>query len=220
MITKGIVFQHENSIDVEPGVVTLIDQSRYLNHGTMTDVTWLQLPGGLRVMSFNGTSSLVDCGATPTLRFTTSFSMESFVYFADVTAERDILGSYNGNTAGYALYLHPTAPSIRFQINDLVNRTLVGNVVPVVNTWYYIVGTYDSEAPLRTIYINGVYDNSDTPAGVPTIATENFRLGSYRGTGGWMNGYTSFNRICGYALTAGQVLNRYENIKHWLGINE
>jgi len=49
-----------------PGVVTLVDHSRYRNDGAMTDVTWTQLPSGLWVLDFNGTSSIVDYGNTHT----------------------------------------------------------------------------------------------------------------------------------------------------------
>ena len=64
LIARNIVLQPENSIDVEPGVVTLIDQSRYRNNGTFVNApTWTKLPSGLWVLNFDSAAlQYINCG--------------------------------------------------------------------------------------------------------------------------------------------------------------
>lgn len=59
MKSLGLVLDSERSF-IQPD--EFYDVSRYKNNGTSTAVTWLQLPTGLWVMGFNGTSSVVDIG--------------------------------------------------------------------------------------------------------------------------------------------------------------
>ncbi|GAI10844.1 unnamed protein product, partial [marine sediment metagenome] len=55
MKSTGIVFAEKPSIGIEP--TRLPDRSRWGNHGTYTDITDKQLPSGLWVRTFNGSSS-------------------------------------------------------------------------------------------------------------------------------------------------------------------
>jgi len=60
MKSIGLVFAEKPSIGIEP--TRLFDRSRFGNHGTYTDITDVQLPSGLWVRTFNGSSSIIDCG--------------------------------------------------------------------------------------------------------------------------------------------------------------
>ena len=60
MKSTGLVFAEKPSIGIEP--TRLPDRSRWGNHGTYTNITDVQLPSGLWVRTFNGSSSIIDCG--------------------------------------------------------------------------------------------------------------------------------------------------------------
>lgn len=60
MKSTGLVFAEKPSIGVEP--TRLYDRSRFGNHGTYTDIVDKQLPSGLWVRTFDGSTSLIDCG--------------------------------------------------------------------------------------------------------------------------------------------------------------
>ena len=79
MKTKGLVLDPEASRDIEPGIVTLYDRSRFQNNGAMTDVTWVRLPSGLWVMGFNGTTSIVNCGVGASLANLTPMTLIEWI---------------------------------------------------------------------------------------------------------------------------------------------
>ncbi len=60
MKSTGLVFAEKPSIGIEP--TRLPDASRFGNHGTYANITDKQLPSGLWVRTFNGSSSIIDCG--------------------------------------------------------------------------------------------------------------------------------------------------------------
>lgn len=60
MKSTGLVFAEKPSIGVEP--TRLPDRSRWGKHGTYTNITDVQLPSGLWIRRFNGSSSIVTCG--------------------------------------------------------------------------------------------------------------------------------------------------------------
>lgn len=60
MKSTGIVFAEKPSIGIEP--TNLPDMSRYGNHGAYANITDKQLPSGLWVRTFNGSTSIIDCG--------------------------------------------------------------------------------------------------------------------------------------------------------------
>jgi len=58
--STGLAFAEKPSIGIEP--TRLPDRSRFGNHGTYTDIVDKQLPSGLWVRTFNGSTSIIDCG--------------------------------------------------------------------------------------------------------------------------------------------------------------
>ncbi len=64
--TRGLVlegYSPRTPLGTAAPALSLPDMSRFGNNGVFTDVTWVQLPSGLWVMSCNGASSVVNLGA-------------------------------------------------------------------------------------------------------------------------------------------------------------
>lgn len=218
MIARGVVLQPENSIDIEPGVVTLYDQSRYHNHGAMTDVTMVQLPSGLWVMSFNGASSLVNCGNDASLDFIGDITLEGWV---NLDASHSSLVYFIGKRDGANIAWY-----IVFQPSGIL--TLTGGGGGSINTpaaltfsvWHYLVAVVLGANGY--IYVDGeeISNGAVALASQPTVRVSlGIRWAGYPAASFFFVGLQAMHRIRNYALTAGQVLNRYENTKHWFGIN-
>ena len=123
--TRGIVFESEVSRDVEPGVVTLYDRSRFQNNGAMTDVSWTQLPSGLWVMSYNGSSSLVDLGNADSLKLKdTNFTL--MLWFNPTTVGVDTTTQLFGTQDSYYQLVWHNAGLVRFRIFDGGTNNLNG----------------------------------------------------------------------------------------------
>ena len=58
--STGLVFAEKPSIGIEP--TRLFNAIRDATHGTYTDITDVQRPSGLWVRTFNGSSSIINCG--------------------------------------------------------------------------------------------------------------------------------------------------------------
>ena len=230
MIARSIILQPEQSIDVSPGVVTLYDLSRYRNNGTMTNVTWVQLPSGLWVQSFNGTTSLVDFGNTASVRIRRAFSYSAWFYANTIVGADHLICKWGGdaNRSYRSVLINGMIYFVLFDNSGGVRQ--IGryyNTVLNTSQWYYTVGTWDgtlASTGLR-IYLNGVrVDDTNNNAGVFTglgDSTVPLRLGCDSDAAAEIfDGYLVLDKFDTYTWTPGQVRNRYENTKHWFGIHD
>lgn len=222
MITRGIVFEGENSIDVEPGAATLIDQSRYRSHGTITGATYTQLPSGLWVLDFDPTiPSYVEIPAADTqLDFTSEdFSITARIYINDLSAGRTIFQRGLAGTDGYYFRVYPDG-KILFQTNQAAatqySNSANGSIVTGTG---YTVGMSRSGADV-SVYRDGA--DITTVFGThidPLSSSRTAKIGIYDDlTTIPFDGKIGFLRVYNYALTAGQHLAEHEKTKHWFGI--
>ena len=87
--------------------------------------------------------------------------------------------------------------------NGTTYYTTATTFVPVVNTWYHMVGTWASN--LLSFYVNGILINTATTTG--TITPSYLVLG-YRSSGAW-SGYIDDLRIYNRSLPAQEIANLY-----------
>lgn len=214
----------------EPGVVTLLDHSRYGNDGAMTDITWAQLPSGLWVPNFNGTSSIVNCGNAANLANLPALT--AIAWINPPTAGENTLGHIVhkavgvGPTAGWVFMLLGVGGAIRFKVNfvtqDLRKVSVAATIV--FSSWQQVAVTWggsDNHAGSH-IYRNGaevIYDASLNGVGarVDDVAS-NLNIGNDSTSVRTFDGFIGMVQIYNYALTPAQVRSRYSATRRLFGV--
>jgi len=215
MIARGIVFQPENSIDLEPDAATWYDQSRYKNNGVITAGAggWVQEPSGLWVYDFSGSVVTVTDGLD--LDFTAE-DMTWMWWGNQSTVAGDYMLYQKGDLNADGIYIQyvangslrvVTSQAAAFQLSDIA----VGSLV--VGVWYFMV-VRRIGASVRVfrdaIDITNVVGVHINPL---TASAKNTELGST------LIGRAGMFKVLKYALTAGQILKRYEADKWKFGVN-
>ena len=201
----------------QPGVVTLLDHSRYGNNGVMTDVTWIQLPSGLWVMSFNGTTSVVNCGNDDSIRYPTRFSYE---VLATLPGTTDSIVDKFQDFNNYAM-LGTVGNQFIVQVEAGGPSTYRYSASHSLNVFHHVVVVYDSSLAVPPfIYVNGVLELGGS---VGTMAatgnalnnTGNLLIGNGR-YGFWPDQIASI-RIHNYALPPPRIRARFDQTKGFCG---
>jgi hypothetical protein len=138
-------------------------------------------------------------------RFTGSMQIGCWVWFDAVAARQDFFCKWTaaGNLRSYMLSLI-AGPTLRFYISGTGadSFSVTSTVIPAANTWYYVVGQYDSALQSLKIFVNGTLDTNI--AGIPAAmnaGTSRLEFGASEAgtlnhlTGriayGWMGQYNS-----------------------------
>ncbi len=213
-LTRGIVLQLENSIDVEPDALTLYDLSRYRNNGTMVGAgqpNAVRLPSGLWVWDFDGIDDFISIPYSDSLNLTENLILETWVY---IKADENGGLIQKNYATGYMLWMENLASGFRLFVNNAVQASSLGAIA--LNTWYHLVGVVDGVA--NQLYQNGVPQTS-MAAATPTGNANVVLIGEDNANRhpNWMGGFFG---IYNYCLTPGQIRNNYETNKHWFGVND
>jgi len=223
MISRGVVLQLENSIDVEPDALTLYDLSRYQSNGTMRGAgqpNAVQLPSGTWIWVF-ASGDWIEVTA-PQMNFTSElFSGLAWVNTSVTATVQTIMIRGLGGIDGWGMLIH-TNGRIDFETYQAAASQLsyaAGGAVPA-GAWC-LCGWTRNGASCR-VYVNGV-DVTNT-VGVhinPLTSARTVKIGigdnkvAYPFVG-LMSPFLWFS----YTLTPGQILNHYEKTKHWFGIHD
>ena len=225
--TRGIVFEAEVSRDVEPGVATLYDRSRYGNNGVMTDITWIQLPSGLWSVDHNGSTGVTHIPGVPPLDnlFDNGATLEVWINprsdgGGDLGAifDKNRWGFITRSEAGGAVRIQF---SHQFTGNDYIANTTT--TVVNINTWSHVVMTYDNGnvANLAIEYVNAavVAHGNNMPTGIrESEAGFNLSIGKHFTVARYFDGYIVRPCFYNYILTAGQILKKFEAERSLFGV--
>lgn len=229
-LTRGLVLDVARQVGgAMPGVVTLLDHSRFGNHGAMTNVTWTQLPSGLWVKDYNGTNSVTTIADADNLSFPVGgMTISLWVNRDNNNAQDPLVSKYSGiaATSEYILSFENTN-RIYFWVYDSVASALVGRFAPDFDggNWRMLTVTYNGGivAASCRIYIDGVQsDTGDFVAGVFASmhnTTEIVRIG--RAVGGiisYADCQMALLYMRNYALSPGQILQRFEATRRLFGV--
>ncbi|MCK9445878.1 prepilin-type N-terminal cleavage/methylation domain-containing protein [bacterium] len=131
-----------------------------------------------KCLYFDGVDDFVSIGTNNNLRFTTAMTIESWIKTSSIASIQDIIskqGSYDFEiqTDGKLVAALTT--------NETWHFTQPSNSVLSINTWYHVVGTYDSSVNKFKFYINGIMDKEDsTNSTGPIVANgSSVQLGYY-----------------------------------------
>jgi hypothetical protein len=113
-----------------------------------------------------------------------------------------------GSGLGYS-YRVNSENKIRFWAYN-ANNNLNSITTILSNVWYNVSVTYNNTSKLQSIYINGVFDISNTHTNPFVVSTvTNLQIGGSSILGGYLNGNIAQSSIYNQALTAAEVLQNF-----------
>ena len=225
MKTKGLVLDSRSYKGTVMPPLALEDDSRFGNDGVFTNVTWVRLPSGLWVMSFNGATSIVNCGSNISLSSYVMgvFSFESWVY-ANSDGEINA-GRVFHKEPGYLLALinETGAGCLLETLVDLsiTDAHFLSSTRLTVGAWHYLVMVYNR---LGTKYVEVYLDGEATAGaatqGVGTLIDDTAAvlcLGNRVAGDRTFDGEISMPRIYSYALTPAQIYAHFQAERRLFG---
>jgi len=170
---------------------------------------------------FDGTNDYIDCGNDSSLSAlggTTNITASAWVYYT----------AYGGGGQPYSVITvkgFPWTWLLENPSNTFTFRISAGgadvNVVDtsthLLNTWYYVVGSYDGSA--MRIYVNGVLKNARSQAGTLGTNSETAKIGTYQGTNYNLTGRIANVSIYNKTLSSTEILQNYNALKGRYGLS-
>ncbi len=136
----------------------------------------------------------------------TSFTMSAWINTTTTAAGFAAIMEHNrlGNNF-YGLWRNGNLLHFRW------NSSQTGNSVKTLsaNTWYHVVGTYDSVTSTAKIYINGTLDSAASGQTNPTATDAITTIGATNSPGEYFSGKIDNVKIYNYALTTDEVSREY-----------
>ena len=114
---------------------------------------------------FDTSSDYLSCGNNSSITPSSAITVSAWVYSVDDNTDWDVIGGTTTDTNwddGYALYIDDKS-NVRFSINGY-NNEYAQSDISMVETWNYVVGTYDKDAGGTDevkIYVNGIKGDRD-----------------------------------------------------------
>ena len=169
----------------------------------------------------DGVDDYIDCELAnydfgDTISLVTKIKINSFRQYA---ADIAILENFDENTGnGMGLYLRQNKISFTIRQDNYKTTRYESNIIPVINTWYTIVGTYDGEK--MKLYLNGEEIsllNSEVTYEVSLSgnidSSRNFIIGVYPPSMSLGNGYSNLTIsdvvVLDRALTSEEISTDY-----------
>ena len=207
MLNKGIVLDPKvYRGEIEPPDA-LEDESRYGNDGVHTNITWVRLPSGLWVRSFNGATSKVEGNG---LNAIANLTLMAWVNPGELPATSANGGSFvlmNGGVErkcfGFGIGSGAGADGSKLTaLIDTLAWVDSGYTFGSIDTWYHIVCLRNSTTLI--FYVNGVVQ-AGTSVVVPLTGALTYTIGDHGAISYPLEGLVAFPHIYNYALSADQI---------------
>ena len=188
--------------------------------GTLTNgPTYDSANGGSIV--FDGVDDKVDCGDPPSLRLSSTLTIQVIFYINSYNIWAGLIGKNNNLKSVYGLNLSPNSQRLRFNYNNISPWTSNVETTSTISTGQWIIAsvTYDGENV--RFYLNGVLDKTqyigsvtfDTSAGYPLdIGWDN------PGGDEYFNGKIAQAVIYNRALTQNEITQNFNAAKSRFGL--
>ena len=190
----------------EASGTTVVDASRYANHGTISGAT--RISGGRfgKATKFDGVNDWITVNDSASLDLTTGMTLEAWVYptiwMSDWTAV--IMKEQPGQQV-YALYGNSdrNQPTTVLWVNG--GERLASGVTQLPpNQWTHLAATYDGQ--YQSVYVNGTQVAMQAQTGAILTSDSPLRIGGDAVWGEYFTGYIDEVRIYNRALTQAQIV--------------
>ena len=200
----------------DPQSAVLRDISGNRNNGTITGATWVRLPSGLWVLSYDGTDDKVTIADHASLDITTALTLEAWVYHDISGDEFPIAKRVGGGDDSYEFRIAALDnPAFSVFIGDVNKTAYHASTVPVL-TWAHLVGTFDG-ASVR-LYVNGTPGDAVEAIGSIDVTTDALTIGwGYSNDYAW-DGKVALPCVRSRALSSSEVLTRFNQTRHLFGV--
>ena len=205
---------------------TITNLGSATSNGTLYNVTYNTSGGGS--LSFNGTSSYIDCGTDSSIANFTGLTASVWINIPSITNAGNILyKSDNNSSAGWWVDLRPTYSEVGIQIvNSSSNsRKYINRSNIDINTWVNLVCVWSggTSNTATTVYLNNtIFSYVTNTSGSGTHGSDSaqpLNIGKNRtGSAAWFNGLISNVLIYDRALTATEVTQNYNAQKTRFGL--
>lgn len=192
---------------------TWFDVSSFNNLGALTACT-LTGSGGTRAFSFDGTTSLVNLGATNGGNVTTVWTVEAWIYptgYGENNSGR-IFQHSSGSLTGFIFSLDNVNVTSGLQLNTYAISGFsarIGNCI-TLDTWQHVALAFSSGT--ATFYVNGASVGSSSITS-PSSYTSSDYIGNNSGATNTFAGNISVVRLFRNALTAADIKHNYDVFK-------
>jgi hypothetical protein len=219
LVTDGLVlYLDAANTRSYPGTGTVwTDLSRGGNNGTLTNGPTFNSGNGGSIV-FDGVNDYVKPPASTTLQLT-DFTLSSWIKINTQNANQFIIDTStdSGSGLGYS-YRVNSENKIRFWAYN-ANNNLNSITTILSNVWYNVSVTYNNTSKLQSIYINGVFDISNTHTNPFVVSTvTNLQIGGSSILGGYLNGNIAQSSIYNRTLSATEILQNYNTTKTRFGL--
>jgi hypothetical protein len=143
-----------NLAGIEPDNTTSVDYSDYANHGTITGASWVRLPSGLWVNSFDGTDDRIVCNSSfaDVDMIAQVFSVSAWLLSTNTGGYKSFLGIKPATGANYGIAIFKdNADKVMInarRVDNAADSSLNWGQVLSINTWYHIIITHDGTGAL------------------------------------------------------------------------
>lgn len=199
----GMVLQARRYRGLASPPASLPDKSRYGNNGVFTDVTWVQGPDDIWVMSFNGASSLVTIGDIGLVQ--EQGTIEFWLYYAAYDANfRGVFTTNDNGGAGQndAIRMEVRAAGAAPEALTMYDGTMLVQAFSAVPLrWQFMTVTWDGTNMQG--YTNSTLDFD--VARDATVTLNDLVLGRGFSAGRWHNGFMAPPKMYRWKKAIGQV---------------
>ncbi len=157
---------------------------------------------------FDGTDDYIDCGNKESLEITGGITIELWLNPTSLTANECLVSKVTGAVQDINLYYYNAGGYFIFIISGTWCLRLAKAELNL-NAWNHLVFTVKDGSADNHAYVNTVDKATNQNAPTMTSGTSVLRIGSYIGTGEFINGQIGEVRIYGRALSPLEIQHNY-----------
>ena len=188
----------------EGNLGTAYDLSGNGNNGTLAGAIWTGTGKFGGALQFNGANSMVNIASSPTLNFTTGFTLEAWVDPVAPGNWSTVIFKERTGGMNYSLYSNngQSRPLGQVWLSN-AEQNAPGTAAVPLNTWTHLASTFDGST-LR-LYVNGALAGSKAISGSVAATTNPLRIGGNTIWGEFFTGQIDEVRLYNRALSAGEI---------------
>ncbi len=198
---------------------TYEDESRFGNDGSISGVTWLRLPSGLWVRSFDG-NDLVNFGNVPSLSGMAELTVKVWVKTTiAVSNNQTLFGIWDAlDEPNQTFLLDINGGTWRWAINSSAGAIVSGGT-PVINTWHFVVGTYKTADYRLAVDLVEVATGTSRIGNLQTT-TEELLVGCAENNGYvlFWTGQQGLLELSSYVWSPEKKASVFQAERHWFGV--